>query len=92
MPEAIRFFGGQGKIFKVHLRNVTAPLPEGFAETFLDDGYMDMTRVVGALHEVGFEGAIISDHLPKTAGGRAVAEAYSIGYIRGLINATAVKH
>ena len=80
--------GGQGKLFKVHLRNVTAPLPDGFAETFLDDGYMDMSQVIRALHEVSFDGAIISDHLPTTAGGRASAEAYSIGYIRGLIDAT----
>jgi mannonate dehydratase len=86
--ETIRYLGGQGKLFKVHLRNVTAPLSEGFAETFLDDGYMDMTRVIRALHEVGFDGAVISDHLPTTAGGRASAEAYSIGYIRGLIDAT----
>lgn len=86
--ETIRFFGAQGKIFKVHLRNVTAPLPEGFAETFLDDGYMNMTRVIRALQETSYDGAVISDHLPKTVSGRATAEAFSIGYIRGLIDCT----
>ena len=39
--ESIVDFGGQGRIFKVHFRNVNAPLPH-FVETFVDDGYMDM--------------------------------------------------
>lgn len=85
--EAIRYFGSQKKLFKVHLRNVTAPLPQGFTETFLDDGYMNMLHVVRALHEVGFDGAIISDHLPEMVGGRRAAEAHAIGYMRGLVNA-----
>ena len=75
VPETIRYFGGQNKLFKVHLRNVTAPMPEGFAETFLNDGYMEMQRVIDALDEVDFDGAIISDHLPQMVGGRLAAEA-----------------
>ncbi len=84
--ETIRHFGEAGKLFKVHFRNITAPLPEGFTETYLDAGYMNMTLVMRALHDVGFDGAVISDHLPAMAGGRTAAEAYSIGYIRGLID------
>lgn len=84
--ETIRYFGERGKLFKVHLRNITAPLPDGFAETFLDDGYMQMPLVVRELHRVGFDGAVISDHLPKNAAGRVSAEAFSLGYIRGLID------
>jgi mannonate dehydratase len=84
--DTIRHFGEQGKLFKVHFRNVTAPLPEGFVETYLDNGYMNMTLVMRALHDVGFDGAVISDHLPKMSGGRTAAEAFSIGYIRGLID------
>src|SRR5439155_193128 len=33
-------FGGRGKIFDVHFRNVSGPLPH-FVETFPDDGYVD---------------------------------------------------
>ena len=40
--EMIKDFGGRGKIFEVHFRNVSAPLPH-FVETFPDDGYMDMS-------------------------------------------------
>jgi mannonate dehydratase len=85
--ETIHFFGSQRKLFKVHLRNVTAPMPEGFAETYMDAGYMDMLDVISALNAVKFDGAIISDHLPTMVGGRRAAEAYHIGYMRGLVNA-----
>jgi len=61
--ETIRYFGERKKLFKVHLRNVTQPLPY-FVETFLDDGYMDMYKVMCALKEVDFDGVVIPDHIP----------------------------
>ncbi len=85
--ETIRYFGEQKKLFKIHFRNVTAPMPEGFTETYLDHGYMDMTRIVRALKDVGFDGAIISDHLPEMVGGHATAEAFAIGYMKALVQA-----
>jgi mannonate dehydratase len=83
--EAVRTFGGMGKLFKVHLRNVTAPMPEGFEETYLDNGYMDMYRIAEALHEVGYDGAVMSDHLPRTIGGDRAAEALAVGTIKGYL-------
>ncbi len=83
--DAIRHFAGQKKLFKIHFRNVSAPLPEGFVETFPDDGYVDMSQVMRALHESGYTGAVISDHLPRMVGGRIAAEAFALGYMRGLI-------
>lgn len=83
--DAIRHFAGQKKLFKIHFRNVTAPLPDGFVETFPDDGYVDLSRVMRALHESGYTGAVISDHLPNMIGGRRSAEAFALGYMRGLI-------
>jgi mannonate dehydratase len=85
--ETIRYFGGIGKLFKVHFRNVTQPMPAPWVETFMDDGYMDMHQVMRALREVHFDGCIISDHLPSIIGGRRVAEAYSVAYERALIQA-----
>jgi mannonate dehydratase len=87
VAEAIRYFAERKKLFKVHFRNVTAPLPEGFVETFPDDGYVDMSRVMRALVESGYTGAVISDHLPNMVGGRRSSEAFAIGYMRGLIQA-----
>jgi len=89
--EAIRYFAARRKLFKIHLRNVSAPLPEGFVETFLDDGYMSMVRVVKTLNDSGFSGAVISDHVPDMDGQRAHAEAFSLGYLRALVRAAAGK-
>jgi mannonate dehydratase len=85
--DTIRYFGARQKLFKVHFRNVTAPMPEGFVETFMDAGYMDMHRVVQALREIEFEGCIMSDHLPQMVGGRRAAEAWSIGYMKAMVQA-----
>ena len=85
--EAIHYFGGMGKLFKVHFRNVTNPLPEPWRETFIDDGYMDMHRVMQALREVEYDGAIIPDHIPGMVGGNRPGLAYSIAYMRALVQA-----
>jgi mannonate dehydratase len=82
--ESIRHFGEQGKIFKVHFRNVDQPLPH-FVETFVDNGYQDMYQVMKALREVGFNGVAIPDHIPAMAGGPRVGTAYTIGYMNALV-------
>jgi mannonate dehydratase len=76
--EMIRYFGGE-KIWKIHFRNVDAPLPL-FKETFVDNGYVDMYEVLRALREVNFDGAILPDHVP----GDATHTSYTLGYMRAL--------
>ena len=83
--EAIRRFGGQGKLFKVHFRNVSNPMPEPWQETFIDDGYQDMHRVMQALRAVEYDGCIIPDHIPQMVGGPGPGLAYSIAYMRALV-------
>jgi mannonate dehydratase len=61
--EMIKYFAGKKKLFKIHFRNVSAPLPH-FSETLIDDGYYDMSKVMRALVEVGFDGIVIPDHIP----------------------------
>jgi mannonate dehydratase len=63
----IQYFGAQKKIFKIHFRNVSAPLPH-FIETFMDDGYYDMYKIMKALREVNFDGIVIPDHIPGMTG------------------------
>ena len=85
--EMIRDFGGRGKIFEVHFRNVTGPLPH-FVETFPDDGYMDMYQVMKALRQVQFSGAAEPDHVPRLAGDSGLLRAgtaYCIAYMRALL-------
>lgn len=82
--ETIRYFGQRQKIFKVHFRNVSQPLPY-FVETFLDDGYMDMYKVMRALREANFDGVLIADHIPLMAHDPRVGTAFSIGYMKALL-------
>jgi mannonate dehydratase len=63
----IRYFGAQKKIFKIHFRNVSAPLPH-FIETFMDNGYYDMYKIMKALRDVDYDGIVIPDHVPRMGG------------------------
>lgn len=82
--ETIQYFGERDKLFKIHFRNVSRPLPY-FVETFLDDGYMDMYKVMRALRDVAFDGVAIADHIPLMANDHRVGTAYSIGYMKALL-------
>jgi len=82
--DTIRYFGEQKKLFKVHFRNVDHPLPH-FVETFIDDGYFDMYKVVKALREVDFDGVMIADHIPMMANDQKVGTAFTIGYMKALL-------
>jgi mannonate dehydratase len=83
--EAIRHFQAQGKIFIVHFRNVSAPLPD-FVETFLDNGYMDMYRLMKTFVESGYNGTMTLDHTPQFVSRYPGAgPAYAIGYMRALL-------
>lgn len=85
--EMIRDFGGRGKIFEIHFRNVTGPMPH-FVETFPDDGYTDMYEIMKTLRSVKYTGAAEPDHVPKLAGDSGIQRAgtaYCIAYMRALL-------
>jgi mannonate dehydratase len=82
--EAARAFARMDKLWKIHFRNVSAPIPH-FVETFVDNGYTDMRKLMRTLHEIDFRGALIADHVPRMVGGPRTGWAYSIGYIKGLL-------
>jgi mannonate dehydratase len=82
--EAIEYFGEQKKLFKIHFRNVDAPMPH-FVETFVDDGYFDMYTAMRALQQVGFRGVVIPDHIPRMGDDPRLGTAYTIGYMKALI-------
>ena len=46
-----------------------------------------MYEVMKALREVNFDGAIIPDHIPNMLGGKRAGMAYSIAYMRALLQA-----
>jgi mannonate dehydratase len=81
--EAVRAFAKMGKLWKIHFRNVTSPIPD-FVETYIDNGYTDMSKLMKTLVEVDFRGNLIADHVPPMTGGRNLSWSYSMGYIRAL--------
>ena len=87
--EFIRYFGPRGKLFKIHMRNVSAPLtsPGGFSETYPDAGYYNLVNVIKALHEAGFDGVMINDHLVNMVGGQYSCEAAFTSYLKGVVDA-----
>ena len=85
--EMIRYWGPKKKLFAIHFRNVSSPLPR-FCETFPDDGYQDMAKVMRTLRQVGFNGSAIPDHIPQLAndtGLQQAGAAYCISYMRALL-------
>lgn len=88
--EAARAFSKMGKLWKIHFRNVTAPIPD-FVETYVDDGYTDMKKLMRTLVEVDFRGILIADHVPQMVGGSRTGWAYSIGYIKALYDTARTK-
>jgi|SRR5579871_5431082 len=84
--DVIRYFGQRGKIFNVHFRNIKGGYLH-FQETFPDDGDVDMIRAMRVYKEVGYDGMIMPDHVPRIDGdpGGAQAFAFAFGYIQALI-------
>jgi len=83
LAPALREFTRAGRLFKVHFRNVSSPVPD-FVEAYVDDGYADMKQAMRALVAADFRGILIADHVPAMVGDRRVGWAYSIGYIKAL--------
>ena len=89
--DAIRFFGQRGKIFYVHFRDVIGSV-ENFTECHLGEGNCDPKETIRALKQIGLNGFIIPDHVPRMIDdtdwchrGRA----WAVGYIQALIEAIA---
>lgn len=86
--DAIRHYGQQKRIAYVHFRNVRGKVPF-YQEVFVDEGDLDMIRVVQALRDVGYDGVVIPDHTPEMSCGAPwhAGMAYALGYIRAAIQA-----
>ena len=81
--DALDQYSRQGKLAYVHLRNVTGKVPR-YRETFIDDGDIDVLRVLRILRKNHFDGALIPDHTPQMTCDAPwhAGMAYALGYIR----------
>ncbi len=83
---AVDQFSKQGKLAYVHFRNVTGKVPH-YRETFVDDGDIDMLRVLHILRTNGYDGVLIPDHTPQMtcAAPWHAGMAYALGYLRAAL-------
>jgi mannonate dehydratase len=85
--EAVDSYAAQARIAYVHLRNVRGKAPF-YRETFLDEGDVDVRRVLRILKQRHFGGVIIPDHAPQmsyTAPWHA-GMAYALGYLTAVMS------
>jgi mannonate dehydratase len=89
VPALIDEFGGRGKIFMVHFRNIRGRVHD-FEEVFPDEGDVDMYACIKRYRAVGYEGMILPDHVPHsdvdTRWGHR-QRSFCLGYTRALIQA-----
>jgi mannonate dehydratase len=80
--ESIDRYSKQRKIAYIHLRNVVGKAPH-YRETFLDEGDVDMIRVLSILKRNNFEGVVIPDHTPQMSCSAPwhAGMAHSLGFI-----------
>jgi mannonate dehydratase len=90
--DVIRYFGARKKIFNVHFRNIRGRFLD-FQETFIDDGDVDMLKAMRVYKEIGYDGMMMPDHVPRVEGdaGEAQGFAFAFGYIKALIAAVAAE-
>jgi mannonate dehydratase len=86
--EATDLYSRQGKIAYVHFRNITGKAPY-YRETFVDDGDIDMFRILRILKRNNFSGCIIPDHTPQMtcAAPWHAGMAYALGYLQAALRA-----
>ncbi|MFB6173087.1 MAG: mannonate dehydratase, partial [Halobacteriales archaeon] len=89
----IRHFGERDQIVFVHFRDVEGTVPS-FAETFVDAGNFESTAAARALVDVGFDGAVIPDHVPAVEGDTEWghrARGYTVGYLAGVLDSAGAR-
>lgn len=81
--EVVDRYSRQHRLGYVHLRNVRDRVPF-YKETFIDDGEVDVLRVLAILGKNGFDGVIIPDHAPQMscAAPWHAGMAFAMGYIK----------
>jgi mannonate dehydratase len=86
--EAVDSYSRQGKLGYVHLRNVRGKAPH-YKETFIDEGDVDILRVLRILRKNGFNGVIIPDHAPQMTCSAPwhAGMAYALGYMKAALQA-----
>lgn len=84
--EAADRYSRQRAIAYVHCRNVVGKAPD-YREVFIDEGDMDVPRLLRVLHRNGFDGVVIPDHTPQMtcAAPWHASMAHALGYLQAVL-------
>jgi mannonate dehydratase len=88
--DAVDRYSAQKKLAYIHFRNVRGKVPH-YKEAFVDEGDVDMLRVLRILRKNGYDGVLIPDHTPQMtcAAPWHAGMAYALGYMRAALQAIA---
>lgn len=87
--DVVDTYSRQNKVAYIHFRNVRGKVPY-YKETFVDEGDIDMLRVIAILKKNGFNGVLIPDHAPQMncPAPWHAGMAYALGYMRAALQAS----
>jgi mannonate dehydratase len=79
-------YSATGRIGYIHFRNVKGAAPF-YEEVFVDEGDVDMIRLLRVLHENGYDGVLIPDHTPamECAAPWHAGMAFALGFMKAAI-------
>ena len=86
--DVVRYFGERDKLFNIHMRNIRGRRDD-FQEVYIDEGDVDVYRVLMTLRETGYPYMVMPDHVPGHPDdpGRRQGFAHAFGYLQGVMNA-----
>lgn len=84
--QTVEEFAKADRIGYIHFRNVRGKVPN-YHEVFIDEGDIDMARIIAILKACDYQGVLIPDHTPELTCDAPwhAGKAFAIGYIKALI-------
>lgn len=84
--EATDNYSKQNRIAYIHCRNVKGKVPN-YREVFIDEGDIDMLKILRILKKNNYPGVLIPDHTPQMSCNAPwyAGMAYAMGYLNALI-------
>lgn len=83
---SVEYFAKHNKIGYLHCRNIRGKVPY-YKETFVDEGDIDMPRILRILKKHNFQGVLIPDHAPQMSCDAPwhAGMAFAMGYLKGIL-------
>ncbi|MEV8467289.1 mannonate dehydratase [Fluviibacterium sp. DFM31] len=84
--ETVADFARCNRIGYIHFRNVRGQVPN-YHEVFIDEGDIDMARIVRILKDNDYQGVLIPDHTPELECDAPwhAGKAFAVGYMKALV-------